>query len=53
MGQMAVRLAKELGVQLLNERIVVGFADSLGFILGINRFGAQRFDIDPAAVRSV
>ena len=36
MRQMAVRLAQELRVELLDIRVFVGLADRLGFILGMD-----------------
>ena len=42
MRQMAVRLAQELRVELLDIRVFVGLADRLGFILGIQPRRARR-----------
>ena len=42
MRQMAVRLAQELRVELLDIRVFVGLADRLGFILGIQPRCARR-----------
>ena len=47
---MAVRLAQELRVELLDIRVFVGLADRLGFILGIQPRRARRARIDVHAL---